>query len=268
MTFVLITACNEPEPVLASAWCNMQPCYDFFGLTVNQLSSSILVYILGLYGLFVGYKYFKNKESEQSRLYWCISLLLGGLGALSAGTSFQAFGYEIKCAGKELCDLTSSLEIAYNILTVWSVAFLFLAINASFLNTSRLKPIGAFIMLFGGVYSVLCLLAFYQNNYFLVSFEFLLLSIAPIYLYIFILTGVQHAKRKNLKTRHYLIAWLILMLTLIAYYFYLILGYTEILWTKGIWFSANDVLHIGMMGWLFYLSNYMMEGVKDHKSGT
>jgi hypothetical protein len=51
--------------------------------------------------------------------------------------------------------------------------------------------------------------------------------------------------------------------TMIAYYCYLSLGITENLWSKGIWFSANDVLHIGMMGWLYYLSNEMMGIVKD-----
>ena len=60
-------------------------------------------------------------------------------------------------------------------------------------------------------------------------------------------------------------AWLVLMLTLIAYYLYLNFHYTELLWSKGIWFSANDVLHLGVMGWLYYLSNVLMGVVEDYK---
>ena len=265
LSLVLLASCNSPIPIASADWCLTQPCLEVFGWTINQISSSILVYVLAFYGLFVGYKYYKNKGLHSSRLYWSISLVLGGLGALAAGTSFQAFGYEIKCAGKEFCDLTSFYEIAYNILTVWSAVFLGLAISASFLLPSKIKILKISSLVFGLSYTLLCLMAYSYNNYFLISFEFLLLYILPLYLGTIILTGIHYAKNKDLATKKYLYAWLILMLTLSAYYLYLSLGFTEILWANGIWFSANDVLHLGMMGWLYYLSNWMMGVVEDFK---
>ncbi len=261
----LLSFSIAPKPILSSEWCQTQPCLDFFGITINQISSSILVYALAFYGLFVGYRFFKNKVIHTSRLYWSISLILGGLGALAAGTSFQAFGYELKCAGNVFCDRTSSFEILYNILSVWSAGVLLLAISASFLQKSRRRSLTFATILHAAFYTILCLVAYGQDQFIWISFEFLLLYISPVYLAVFVLTGIEFKKRKNMKTHKYFTAWLILMLTIIAYYIYSICLVTEYLWLKGLWFSANDVLHLGMMGWLYYLSNYLMSAVEDCK---
>jgi hypothetical protein len=261
---VLLVSCQAPAPIASADWCASQPCLEFFGITVNQLSSSLLVFILSFYSLFVGYKFYHNRGLHLSRKYWGISLVLGGIGAFAAGLSFQAFGYEIKCAGKVLCDNTSSFEIAYNIITVWSAAWLLLAISASFLHKSKLKVLRVLKIIFSLIYTILCLSAYYNSEYLFVSFEFLLGYISPIYLYIFIITAYQFTKAKEYHgLKKYANAWLILMITIIAYYFYLSFGFTELLWEKGIWFSANDVLHLGMMGWLYYLSNNLIEMVED-----
>jgi len=263
---IFLSACNEPIAIPSVSWCSTQPCLEFFGITISQPSSSILVYVLAVYGLYVGFNYFKNRAANKSKLYWSISLVLGGLGALAAGTSFQAFGYEIKCAGKEFCDATSIYEIVYNILTVWSASFLFLAVRTSLLRKASLKMLDISLFLFGIAFTVLTIIAFRQHIYFLVSFEFLLLCISPVYLGTFIITGLRFAKSKDEEVKKYLYAWLILITTLLTYYLYLSMGLTELLWEKGIWFSANDVLHLGMMGWLFYLSNGLMGVVEDNKS--
>lgn len=260
---LFIYSCNSPAPIAAEDWCLTQPCYEWFGITINQISSSILVYILGFYGIYVGYIYYKNRQDQRSRLFWSYSLILGGIGALSAGTSFQAFGYEIKCAGKALCDLTSSFEIVNNVLMVWSAAFMMFAVSASFLNAAKLKPIGFSLLIYGTLYTVVCLWGFYDNIYVLVSFEFLLIYTGPTYLAIFILSILQGKHKIDLGRSKYITAWIILTITPIAYYIFLLFGFTEMLWSKGIWFSANDVLHLGMLGWLYYLSNYLLEAVVD-----
>tara|TARA_B100001093_G_scaffold494554_1_gene538104 strand:+ start:7574 stop:8392 length:819 start_codon:yes stop_codon:yes gene_type:complete len=256
---------TDPEGIPASSWCLNQPCLEIFGIRINQFSSSILVYTLAFYGLFVGYKYYQTQGGQKSRLYWSISLVLGGIGAFSAGSSFQAFAFTIKCAGKEFCDATSLFEVAYNILTVWSAGFLCLAIGVTFLRYSKMKTISIITLGYCLVFTLLSLAAFKENLYLLVSFEFLLLYLAPVYLSIITITIYQHIKNTNESSRKHLIAWLTLMLTLITYYLYLNFHFTELLWSKGIWFSANDVLHLGMIGWLYYLSNGMMGVVEDYK---
>jgi len=105
-------------PVKTSEWCELQPCIQVGDLVISQPSSSLLVFILTLLTFYVAYHFYKTRQNQKSRYWWFVSLLLGGLGALFAGISFQMFGYVIKCEGNEYCHLTSWWEIIYNILTV------------------------------------------------------------------------------------------------------------------------------------------------------
>lgn len=256
---------KEPEAISSAYWCFKYPCFELLGVTINQLSSSILVYFLAFYGLYVAYKYYKNRDTQSARLYWSVSLFLGGIGALAAGTSFQAFGYEIKCQGKDLCDITSWYEVAYNVLTVWSACFILLGVCVAFLHRKKIKPILVLCVLYSLAFTVLSILAYQQNYYPILSFEFLLLYISPIYLSVFVLVITKHFKSADESTNKYLKSFGALVLTMLGYYIYLELGIGELLWTSGIWFSANDVLHLGMIGWLFYVSNYLLFSITDQK---
>jgi len=48
------------------------------------------------------------------------------------------------------------------------------------------------------------------------------------------------------------ILWVLVLLVLVqvTYLVYFALGITESLWASGIYFSANVVLHLGMLAWL------------------
>jgi len=92
-------------------WNEHQPCSTIKigsqAIFITQPSSSILVYSLGLFALVLGLYFLEIQAGEVSRFWWGVALLLWGIGALLAGTSYQAFGFQIKCVGQEACAWTS-----------------------------------------------------------------------------------------------------------------------------------------------------------------
>jgi hypothetical protein len=57
-----------------------------------------------------------------------------------------------------------------------------------------------------------------------------------------------------------------LLLTMVAYWLYDRLDITPKLWAKGrgIWFSQNDVLHIGLILWMIYIATVVANRVNDY----
>jgi hypothetical protein len=52
-------------------------------------------------------------------------------------------------------------------------------------------------------------------------------------------------------------------LTIGAYFLYWALDITDVLWEQGIWFSENDVLHLGLLLWMVYIAVYVAKRIVD-----
>jgi hypothetical protein len=248
-------------------WLQIQPFAEFQIASRNiifvQPSTSIIVYFLGILTIAIGLYFLKIRNNQQSRLWWGIALLLWGLGALLAGTSYEAFSYDIKCVGREACLWTSWWEILYLIVTVWSVDAMLLAVAYSSTAGKLRKALSVYAIINAVLYFIVVMVGVFVPVKSLISFELLLAVGAPGILAFFFINGWRYFKYKLKLDLVLLGTWLWLGITIVAYFLYLISGNTASLWARGLWFSENDVLHIGLIIWMFYIAFALAPQVKD-----
>ncbi len=250
-------------------WLRIQPFINLKLGTADfilvQPSSTIFVYLLGIIAIVVGLYFFKIQDKYRSRQWWGIALLLWGVGALFAGTSYQAFSYEIKCVGRDLCSWTSWWEIIYLLLSAASIDAMLISAAYSSCQGKHRKALLAYALLNIIVYAVLVMIGVFSLNTFLLSFELLLLVTAPSIIFLLVLNGWRYFKYRDSMDLVLLITWLWLGVIFAAYFIYLVLGVTDVLWARGIWFSENDVLHIGLISWMVYIAVFVANRITDRR---
>jgi len=227
-------------------------------------SSSLIVYLLAIITIAAGVRFLVRKSDLKSGKWWGIALLLWGAGTVFAGTSYQAFAYEIKCAGRPFCSFTSWYEIIYLILEVFSVNAILVAVAYSVLERSKIKFVKAYAFLNSSIYLATVLAGSFIPVKFLITFEMMLLFCIPGLAGVFVISSKNYFKHRDKLGISLFAACFILLFVMIFYYAYLLAGFTEILWRKGIWFSANDVLHIGLIIWMLFLSTALFRNLKDY----
>jgi hypothetical protein len=259
----LLAACGRLDSIpytpaqTPETWLQIQPFAEFQFTSQNiifvQPSTSIIVYFLGILTVGFGLYFLKIREGQLSRIWWGIALLLWGIGALLAGTSYEAFSYAIKCAGREACLWTSWWEIFYLIVSVWSIDAIMLAVAYSSTTGKLRKALSVYAIANAIVYFIVVMIGAFIPVKFLISFELLLVVAAPSIIAFFIINGWRYSKFKLRLDLLLLGTWIWLGVTIAAYFLYLISGKTAALWSKGFWFSENDVLHIGLIIWMLYI---------------
>ena len=228
-------------------WCTQRPCVEVGGVVLAEPWSSALVFALALLWIGVGIYFLASRRGQRSRQWFGISLVLGGLAAGSAGISYQAFSYELKCAGREYCVLTNSYEIAYSLLQVASMSAMVVAVAFALAGERVRRAIAGYAIINVAVYIVITIAGILMPSALLLSFEVLLLFAVPA----LILVAVLAIRNwQELLARRILWVLVLLVLVQVAYLVYFSLGITESLWASGVYFSANDVLHVGMLIWL------------------
>ena len=248
-------------------WCEIQPCVELnilgYNIIIVQPSSTFFVYLLGILTVYIGLYFIRNIDNQESRLWWGVALILWGLGALFAGTSYQIFSYEIKCAGREYCLWTSWWEIVYLILSVGSVVAMIMAQSYSCITEKWRAPISIYAFVIMISYVIIVLIGSSIPVKFMISFELMVLFLVPNILFFFFLNSWRYYKNKNRLDLVLVVIWISLGIIMGIYYLYLVSGITEILWENGIWFSENDVLHIGLIVWMIYIRITLNRHLKD-----
>lgn len=231
-----------------------------------QPSSTVIVYSVALLTMGVGLFFLRLRDGQRTRLWWGIGLLLSGFGALLAGTSYQAFGYEIKCAGRPFCTWTSWWELAYLLLTAAGMNAMLIAVAYS-CTTGALRR---FVCAYAGVSALLYTGAVLAGALvpirLLVSFEGLMVAAAPAVALALGLAVRAYRERRDPVGLALLRTWAGFMMVIVAYALALATGITDRLWTYGIWFTENDVLHAGMILWVLHLAVALPGRLEDRRN--
>jgi hypothetical protein len=269
----LLTSCGRLDtipyspPQTPETWLQIQPYTEiqFGGQTVIfvQPSTTFFVYFLGVLTIVIGIYFLRIRNRQQCRLWWGIALLLWGLGALLAGTSYEAFSYAIKCAGRASCLWTSWWEILYLITTIWSVDAMLLAVAYSSITGKLRQALSVYAIANAALYFIIVMVGVFIPVKFLISFEFLLVFGFPGIFAFFVINGGRYRQFKQPLDLALLVAWIWLGITIIAYFVYYISGNATALWAKGIWFTENDVLHIGLIVWMLFIAFMVAPKTKD-----
>jgi hypothetical protein len=261
---------SDESELTPENWCRLQPCTKIKlaskEIILTQPTSTFLVYALGLQTTGTGLYFLHISGSDISRLWWGISLALWGIGALLAGTSYQGFAYEIKCAGRQSCAWTSWWEVIYLMFQQVSMATMLVAVAYSCTEGLLLKILLIYALVSGVLYVGSTLTAAFVPVKSLLTFNFMVRVSSPILLIFLILNSWRYFMFREPMDLALLVTWILLLLTSAAYCLYDNLDITEKLWAKGkgFWFSQNDVLHVCLIFWVLYIGTVVANRVKDY----
>ena len=247
----------EPN-IIPADYLASKPHITLFGdLTIIVPTSTLIVYLLGIYILYIGYRLFKLQK-----VTWGLSMIFWGLGTILAGTSYQGLGYELKCDGLEICQFTSWFELSYLFFTAISISLIAIAFSKDLFDKMWLSLYAKIALV---LYTVLLLIGSIFEIYILVSYELFTIFFMPIFLVLFIINLKNYQKDKKEIDKSFIILWLFFLVVNVAYYAYYLAGFTESLYNKtNIWFSANDVLHVGLILWFIFFNYKLVEKISQH----
>ncbi len=260
MAIVLSAGCghlNELpyEPLTTpQQWCERRPCIRLGSVVFNEPLGSFLVFSLAVLWIGVGLHFLYTRRAERSRAWFGVALILGGIGAAQAGISYQAFSYELKCAGRAACVLTNGFEVGYSVTQAVSVSAMLIAVAYACAIGKRRRVLILYSIANATVYLIVAIAGVAMPSRVLLSFEVLMLFALPGILLVILVAGVEAASRQA-ASRSMRTAAVLLLLVQVAYFSYAAAGITTRLWNsgQGFYFSENDVLHIGMIAWLAYV---------------
>ena len=214
-----------------------------FSFVLIQPSSTFFVYLLGILTILLGILFLKNHMHQKSRVWWGIGMVLWGIGAIVAGSSYQAFGYELKCANRYFCLQTSWVELLYLGITIFSMNALLMGMvyRMKSLRQRRIVAVYAAISCLG--YTLWLMKGLWLANAFMVSYEALLIFLGP-------------TKLRN--------TWIYFLLLNLAYFAWLYSGISNVLFHDfKIWLNENDILHLLLIVWMFYQYKVLYPNLED-----
>ena len=260
---LLLQPLTTPEAFLASM---PYISVSFFNkeFILIQPSSTVFVYVLGLIMIGIGIYFVVTKKQQLAREYWGIGFILWGISAIVAGTSYQAFGYELKCRDREFCLFTSNFELVYMLLTAYAINYLVVATGYTSLTASARKKLINFAIIDSIVYFLYMFVGAIVPIQFLVSYEGFMAFIGINFIIMFVLNIRHYSKFKDVLNRNMILIWIGFLGVNVGYFIFLFGGFSTLLYRSyGIWFNENDVLHILLILWSCMLFMLLKTGLID-----
>lgn len=256
----------EP-PTTPQQWCEQRPCIALGNVVFNEPLGSFLVFLLALLWIGVGVHFLRTQRGQRSRGWLGVALVLGGLGAAQAGISYQAFSYALKCAGRAQCLLTNGFEVGYSVTQSLSVSAMLTAVAYACMIGGWRRGLIGYAVINAAAYLGISAAGVMLPSRTLLSFEVLMLFALPGILLVIGVAGQRYRTSRDAMSRSLLVASLLLLLVQVAYFAYSAAGITQQLWQggRGFYFSENDVLHVGMIGWLAYLLASVGRQLRDYE---
>ncbi|HDP81207.1 MAG TPA: hypothetical protein ENN21_10245 [Spirochaetes bacterium] len=152
------------------------------------------------------------------------------------------------------------------IFEVASVNAIVTAVALSTLEEKHARAAGLYAIINFTAYFAVSLTGAFLPSWFLVSFELMTLFCIPGFIAAFVFNVRAYRRNRDAMNRNLIFTWVSLFLIMAAYYGYLLAGFTEKLWADGIWFSANDVLHVGLILWMLYIAFSVAGKVMDRRA--
>lgn len=248
---------HDTPGLSAETWAELQPVkrIQLAGreLVLNQPSSTFWVYALGLLTCAVGQIYWLKADGDSVRQLWSIGLWLWGIGALLAGTSYQALGYHLKCHNGRV-RWTNWWETIYMIFQQLSINVLLSATALSSTEGSLRTALLVAALVISVVYTLVTLTAALIPNRHLLSFEWMSLVSAPPVFVMLLINSWNAIVRGIFSEALLALVWIGLLLCMLAFWLYMRSGLTSRLWQRKRWFSENDVLHVTLIIWVIYIA--------------
>jgi hypothetical protein len=275
LSLLLFSSCKleelKYEPLTTpEQWLQSRPFINFKGFILNEPLGSFLVFLLAALWFFAGIYFLRKIDGQKSRLWFGISLILGGIGAFQAGISYQAFSYMLKCAGRDFCMHTNSFEVSYSLTQAFSVSAMIASIAYALAKNKLRRAILTYSVLNAFIYLIITIVGVVQPNKILLSFEVLMLFALPGILLVIFLSVSRYLKNKGQLELSLFVAGVLMILVQVTYFLYYAAGITQTLYKEGsgFYFSENDVLHVGMILWLFYVVKYIGNYLRDLNNDT
>lgn len=250
-------------------WCQQRPCFDVGGTVVSEPLGTALVVLLALAWLGAGAYFLVTASGQRSRLWLGVALVLGGVGAAMAGASYQAFSYPLKCEGWDYCRLTDGLEVGYSVAQATSVSAMVVAVAYACTRLRARRWLVLYAVANVVAYLAVTAVGVMLPSAALLSFEVLMLFAVP-GIVIVIVVGARCARQADRPLgRRLVVAAVLLVAVQVAYFAWYASGLTAALWDDGagFYFSANEVLHVGMLGCLVYVVVALRSRLRDLPSG-